>query len=81
MQKYKPQTAQEAALFMEQYCNQCIYDRAYREGKSITGCRILAKSMLCDVTSASYPSQLCYKNGKPVCMQFQNYKEVSNAKS
>jgi len=74
MQKYKPVSAQEAATFMEKFCNRCVHDRAYREGKSITGCKVLARSMLCDVASANYPTQLCVKDGKPVCTQFKLYR-------
>ncbi|GAB4219555.1 MAG: hypothetical protein Kow00102_03180 [Spirochaetota bacterium] len=80
MQKYKPQTAKEAALFMDKFCNRCIHDRAYREGKSITGCKVLARSMLCDVNSRNYPSQLCIIKGVPTCTQFKDFtdKEGSN---
>lgn len=68
---YRPSNGTEGEIFMSQWCNRCLRDRARREGDAFDGCDIVTRTMAFDIDHPSYPEEWVQDDdGSPACLSF-----------
>jgi hypothetical protein len=62
---YRPSNGTEGMMFMEYFCDRCIYNSEEE------GCEIIMRTMMHDVSEPEYPSEWLHDfKGRPQCTQF-----------
>lgn len=70
--KWRPSNGTEGEIFQEQFCENCVHDRAYREDKTRgVPCKVLTMIMACDIGDPEYPEEFSEKDGDRRCTKFQ----------
>ena len=66
--KYRPSNGTEGEIFMQEFCDSCIYGDPGNEKY----CEIIKKTMMFDVDDREYPIEWRYgEDGQPICTKFK----------
>jgi len=66
--KYRPSNGTEGMIFLDKFCDHCIYDDPDNE----IYCEIIEKTMIFDVDDKGYPIEWRYgEDGQPICTKFK----------
>ena len=67
---YRPSNGMEGMMFMEQFCDRCVSDKAFREGTG-DSCEIVCNTLVYDTEDPEYPKEWVRdSNGEPTCTKF-----------
>lgn len=81
MSKYQPSNGTEGMWFLAKFCDNCKWDKKYRETQEGSGCGIILKMMAFDVYDSRYPKQLINTEEKgPHCTKFEEPAERKSKK-
>lgn len=70
---YRPSNGSEGEGFMEEWCCHCKRDQEHQQDiDSDPGCPIIADSMTYDLDHPKYPKAWHWKDGEPICNEFDD---------
>lgn len=61
--KYRPSNGTEGMMFMEKFCDRCVYNESV--------CDIQLDTMIFEVDDSAYPEEWIIKDDKPCCTKFK----------